>query len=388
MRRTEGKRPATLIQHYGEPKRSGDPVTPPIVQTSLFVFDTVDELWAAQADPFGPPYDYSRLHNPTLEILESKVALLEGTERCKVFGSGMGAISAAVMSCVQSGSHVVALDTCYGPTRLFLRDYLPRFGVETTFVTGDRPESFLDALRPNTACVYLESPGSVLFRIVDLQTVAEECRRRGVTTIHDNSYATPLFQRPAELGVDIVVHSATKYLSGHSDVCAGALCTDSARMAGIIQRETALYGAILAPFPAWLMLRGLRTLPMRMTHAERSGNEVAAFLRGRPEVEDVFHAGDAAHPGRALAARQMSGTSSLLSFVPARQEMEWAKRFVEALDVFQIGVSWGGFESLAVPILCHPMDWPEPKWVVRLYCGFEDPRDLTDDLSQAFRTAS
>lgn len=387
MRFTEGKRAATMIQHFGEPKRSGDPVAPPIAQTSLFVFDTVDELWEAQQEPLGPPYDYSRLRNPTLDILEQKLAMLEGTERCKVYGSGMGAISAALMSCLSAGSHVVALDTCYGPTKQLLREYLPRFGVEATFVDGLTPESFFEAVRPNTRCLYLESPGSILFRILDLRRLASFCQERGITTIHDNSYATPLHQKPAEMGIDIVVHSATKYLAGHSDVCAGALCTSSERMRSIVQQETALFGAALAPFPAWLTLRGLRTLPMRMAWARESGNRVSAYLASHPLVEQVHHIGMSNHPQRQLIDAQMAGPSSLLSFTPKVQDMDWVKRFIEALDIFQIGVSWGGFESLSVPIWMHPLDWPEPKWVIRFYCGFEDPGDLIDDIERAFQAA-
>lgn len=381
---SEGASPATILQHLGESRPAGSPITPPIVQTSLFVFDTCEQLWEAQAESFGPPYAYSRISNPTNDIAERKIAALEGTERCKLYGSGMGAISAAIMSCVGAGAHIVVLDTCYGPTKQFIAEYLPRFGITSTFVDGSSAESFLDAIKPETTCVYLESPGSILFRLQEVTEICRECQNRGITTIFDNSYSTPMFQQPAGLGADIVVHSATKYLAGHSDLCAGALCTSADRMKRIVDQETALFGAALGPFPAWLLLRGLRTLHLRMAWAQTSGNAIADFLSGRNEVEAVIHVGRGSERDRSLFAKNMSGSTSLLSFVPRFQDMDKVKRFVEALELFQIGVSWGGFESLCVPIYCQPMDWSEPRWVIRLYCGLEDSKDLAADLAQAF----
>lgn len=388
MHSNDRLRRETLLQHVGEEKVSGSPVAPPIVQTSLFVFETVDELWEAQAATIEDRFAYSRISNPTLHAVEKKIARLEGTEHCKVYASGMAAISSAIMSCVRFGAHIVALDTCYGPTKQFIQEYLPKFGIESTFVDGLTTESFVQAFRPNTACVYLESPASIVFRTLDLRAIANEAKRIGATTIHDNSYASPIFQQPASMGVDIVVHSATKYLGGHSDVVAGALCTDSIRMSKIIADETALFGGALPPFPAWLLLRGLRTLPLRMAHAQIAGNQVANWLRNRSEVERVFHIGNEDREDRRLIDAQMSGSTSLLSFVPNKQDMDSIKRFVERLQIFQIGVSWGGFESLVVPIFYHPVDWPSAQWVIRLYVGLESVEDLLEDLEQAFEELS
>ncbi len=385
MQNQDGRSIETLLQHVADEKPSGSPVAPPIAQTSLFVFDTVDELWESQAATVGPPFCYSRITNPTLDIVEQKIAMLEATDCCKCYASGMAAISSAIMSCVQTGSHVIALDTCYGPTKQFLKDYLPKFGINTTFVDGLTTESFLNAIRPETTCVYLESPGSILFRILDIEAITSVCRDKGITTILDNSYSSPIFQQPSKFGVDIVVHSATKYLGGHSDVVAGALCTTKMRMEKIIANETALFGGALPPFPAWLLLRGLRTLPMRMNWARDAGRIVFEFLRDHPEVEEVFHVGDPDHPRKDLVQKQMTGSSSLLSFLPKFRDMDDVKKFIESLDVFQIGVSWGGFESLSVPLHYHPSDWPEPRWVIRLYLGFEDPYDLVNDLESAFK---
>lgn len=376
---------ATRLQHFAEEKQSGSPVVPPIYQNSLFVFDKVDELWhLPQEDPFGPPFHYSRISNPTLDTVERKLASLEGAERAKVYGSGMGAISSAIMACVESGSHVVALDTCYGPTKQLLNDYLPRFGVKTTFVHGMTPESILDAIRPETTCIYLESPSSIVFRLQDIRKVTSVAREKGIATIFDNSYSSPYYQNPIAMGIDIVVHSASKYLGGHSDITAGVLCTSSDRLARIVTLETALFGAAMAPFPAWLLLRGLRTLEIRMQRAQMVGNAIAEFLKTCPEVERINHVGDPDSSQRDLFQSQMRGSSSLLSFEPKNQDIEAVKRFVEGLDLFQIGVSWGGFESLCVPIWYHPLDWDQPRWVIRLYAGLEDPKDLMTDIRQSF----
>jgi cystathionine beta-lyase/cystathionine gamma-synthase len=374
----------TLLQHLGEEDKAFGAVTPPIVQTSLFVFDDVDSFVNRDdSDPEGP-FVYSRVGNPNTRMLEQKIAMLEGTESCRVFNSGMAAISSSIMCVVEMGAHVVCVDTAYGPTQQFFRDYLPRFGVTTTFVPGISTEEILGAIRPETKLLYLESPSSIIFRLQDFEAITAYCRERGIVTVTDNSYCSPIFQQPARFGVDMVVHSATKYLVGHSDVVAGVAAGRGDLIHKMAKEEVALFGGALAPFPAWLMLRGMRTLPMRMRHAEETGNTIAGWLREQPWVERVFHAGFDESP---LRAKQMTGTSSLLSFQPKNQDRAWSKNFVEALDLYQLGVSWGGFESLAVPLEMRPGDWPEKRYVIRLYNGFEHTGDLIADLGHAAEVA-
>jgi cystathionine beta-lyase/cystathionine gamma-synthase len=298
----------------------------------------------------------------------------------------MAAISAAIFSSVEQGSHVVAVDSCYGPTKELLKDYLPKFGVETTFVEGTDTEKLISACNERTSVIYLESPSSLIFQLQDFEAIADFAKARGITTITDNSYASPIFQTPADFGIDIIVHSATKFLGGHSDIVAGALCTDAQRMASLMKREIPLFGAALSPFPAWLLIRGLRTLKIRMKAHEEIGNRIAAFLRSRPEIERVFHPSLPDHPRRDLFYKQMRGTSGLLSFIPKVQDGERLKRFAEALEVFQLGVSWGGFESLVVTFPIHPMGWQKETWFVRIHCGLEDYEILSQDLDQALRT--
>ncbi len=388
MRRPEPyERPDTILQRYAEDEHVEGAVTPPIFQTSLFVFPDCESFAASfdQQSLDRPRYVYSRVANPTCEIAERKIAALEHMGAAKLFGSGMGAISAAIMSCVKAGDHVVCIDTVYGPTKEFLRDYLPQFGVTTTFVPGSL-DDYMAAATPETTCFYLESPSSILFRIQDLEAIAAFAKSRGIATIIDNSYCSPYFQQPADFGIDIVVHSATKYIAGHSDVVAGALATSEERMRSLIAKEVSLFGGALAPMPAWLLLRGLRTLGLRMKHARETGRTVAHWLRERPEVSEVFFPGFDDHPSRDLAEKQMQGTGSLLTFAPKVQDEARLRRFANDLKMFQLGVSWGGYESLCVFMPQHPVDWPEPRWVVRLYCGLEDVDDLLGDLDRCLQT--
>ncbi|HEY0866517.1 MAG TPA: PLP-dependent aspartate aminotransferase family protein [Fimbriimonas sp.] len=374
----------TLLAHDGGTQSHTGAVAPPIYQTSTFVFDTMDELLAAMAkNPAGPPYHYSRVGNPSVELAEKKIAALEGTEACRLFGSGMAAISSAILSCVDAGSNVILVDTCYNPTRVLLRDYLAKFGVSLTMVAGTCTDEVLDAIRPETRLVFLESPSSLLFRLQDVAAIATACRERGISTAIDNTYSTPLHFQPAKLGIDLVCHSATKFLSGHSDVVAGAICASRERIERITRNEVSLLGAVLHPFSAWLLTRGMRTLQLRLRQHEAAGNAVAAWLEDRPEVARVHHVSLPSHPQHKLFRRMMKGSSGLFSFEPKVQDADRVKAFADRLRLFGRGVSWGGYESLVIALPVHPIDYPEPRWIVRLFCGLEEPEDLLRDLEQA-----
>ena len=376
----------TLLAHYGEDRKDQGAVVAPIYQTSLFVFDTIDDFVSGiEGNPQGPPFHYSRIGNPSVDLAERKIARLEGTDACKLFGNGQAAITAAIMSCTAAGAHVVAVGTCYGPTRLLLHEYLARFGVTVTFVSGINSDDVIDAIRPETTLVYLESPSSLLFWLQDIEKIANHCRSKGVTTAIDNTYCTPVFSNPASMGIDIVLHSGTKYMGGHSDLCAGAVCTTQERIDRLSRLEVNLLGSILAPFPAWLLTRGLRTLAIRMERHQKTGNAVAGWLEKQPQVERLTHVGLPSYPQRDLFHKQMRGSASLFMFEPKVQDKDRIIKFVEALKLFQIGVSWGGFESLVVPIQIKPDEWSEPRWIVRLFCGLEDPEDLIADLKDALR---
>ena len=377
---------STRLVHLGEEETIQGAVVAPIFQNSLFLFDTVEGLFDAMAEhPAHAPHSYSKTSNPSLALAERKIADLEGTDEGKLVGCGAAALSMTVMAHVGAGAHVVLPDTAYFPVRHFVGDTLARFGVTHTLVDGRRKEDFLDALRPETTLVYLEAPSSIMMRMQDVDAVTAETRRRGIATMFDNTYNTPLHFNPSKHGVDVTVHSVTKYLGGHSDLTAGAICTDRARMDRIVREQVNAYGAA-APFVAWLVTRGLRTLPLRMKRHEATANVVAAWLEARPEVARVHHLGLPSYPQRGLVESLLTGTGGLFSLELEDQDVEAARRFVNALRLFGKGVSWGGHESLALAMPVKTMDGSRS--VVRLFCGLEDPEDLLRDLARALVASS
>ena len=382
--------PETMLQHLGEDDHVLGAVVPPIFQNSLFVFDTWDDFREAmeqQNDPSNPSERcvYSRVNNPTLDLVGQKLAALERADCGRFFASGMAAISAAIMASTKSGSHVVCVDTCYGPTRNFLKDYMPKFGVETTFVVGDDPQEVFDAVRQETTLVFLESPSSIVFRLQDLRAIAEFAKQRGIKTAIDNSYSSAILQRPADFGIDYSVTTASKYFGGHSDMIAGSLACSKELMKELIANEGQYLGAPLGPFQCWLVLRSMRTMHLRMKRHTETADQIARWLQAQPWVERVFHVGLEDFPQRELFKKQMTASGGLLSFLPKDQDDTRLRAFSEALQIYQLGVSWGGHESLCVPLEFHPMDWKEKKWLVRLFNGLESADDLIADIEQAVK---
>ena len=363
------------------------PMAAPIVQTSLFAFPTFRALVDALADERHHTI-YTRGRNPTVEALDRKLAALERGEAAASFASGMAAVSAVMLGLLEAGDHVLFVNQVYGPT-LQLARHLERFGIRHDITLELDPARVREAIRPETRLVWLESPGTMLFRLADLAGIAEVARERGAATVVDNSWATPLFQKPLDLGVDVVVHSATKYLGGHSDVVAGAVITDDARMQQIFTRAYMLNGGILAPFDAWLLLRGLRTLPARMRQHEADAVAVAKHLREHPAIRRVHHPALADSPSPAEAG--LTGTSGLFSFELADPRFETVGRFIDALRRFRIGVSWGGVESLVIsPERGQDGSALEavglPRGLVRLSVGLEGADALIQDLDRALET--
>ncbi len=373
----------TLCTHYAEdPAEQQGAAAPPIYQTSTFIYPDAEAFWNRRRGD-GPHYDYTRVGNPTTAMLEAKLARLEGGTWAYGFGSGMGAISAALRAVLKAGDHVVAQAHVYGPTQTYLRQ-LARFGIEATFLTTSEAGALLGACRPQTRLIYFESPTSGHFEIVDIRAVVAGARGRGIVTAFDNSWATPYFQRPLELGVDLVTHSATKYLNGHSDVVAGFVVgRDDGELHARVQEEVEYAGATLDPFAAWLMLRGLRTLPMRMEYHQRSALAVARMLAAHGRVAVVNHPGLERHPGHELARRQMRGCSSLFSFALHDQSREATARVLDRLRLFRAGVSWGGHESLAIGGTFFSAPDEPKRWLIRLHVGLESTEDLLADLRQA-----
>ena len=288
-------------------------IAPPIMQTSNFAFKKVDALRNAFADEYSA-YLYSRGNNPTVDILRKKLAALDGAEDCLVFNSGAAAIFAAVLANVKSGDHIVSVKNPYTWAKKMFNVILPRFGVTTTYVDGTDIENFERAVLPNTAVIYLETPNSWDYAIQDLKAVAELAKAENIVTICDNSFCTPLYQRPIEFGIDMSLQSATKYIGGHSDVVAGVLSGSKQMMEKIFNSEYLNIGSGISPFSAWLLIRGLRTLPMRLEHITKTTWKVIEYLKQHPKVEEVLFPFDEAFPQYNLAKQQMSGACGLVSF--------------------------------------------------------------------------
>jgi len=357
----------------------------PIVQTSLFSYPTYAELSDALAAEHANRV-YSRGQNPTVEALELKLARLERGEMCKCFASGMAAVNAVMFGVLRQGDHVLFVNQVYGPALQLAREY-ERFGVTHDAIPDTDPSAIAAAIRPNTRLIWLESPGTMLMKLLDIRAVVALARERGILTCMDNSWATPLLQKPIELGVDLVVHSATKYLAGHSDLMGGVLVGARERMLDIFRRAYMLNGGILAPFEAWLMLRGMRTLPVRLRQHEADARRVAEFLQSHPRVSRVHY--PATDPDQqALLTRQMRGSTGLLSFELTGADFTGVSRVIDALQYFRIGVSWGGVESIVISAerrtgTEHLEAQRLPRGLIRLSIGLEGADVLIADLEQA-----
>lgn len=378
---------ATILAH--DPRFAEGAVVPPVYQTSLFTFASYAEMRAAFAGERRQSI-YSRVGNPTTAVFEDKLARLEGAQAARAFASGMGAISGAVLSQVRVGARVVCVRHVYPDAYRFFEVLLPRMGVTVDYVDGRDADAVARAL-VGARVLYLESPTSWVFEVQDLERLTALARREGVTTILDNSWASPIFQRPLAHGVDLVLHSASKYLGGHSDVVAGVVAGSHERIGEINRAVLPYLGAKLAPFEGWLLVRGLRTLELRMRAHERSAIAVAEAMRGHPSVTRVLHpALDGTVDGR-----QLTGSSGLFSIELAAGVA--VPRFCDALRLFKMGVSWGGHESLVMPAaVVHEqaavgpnsaIDFGVGPRIVRLHVGLEATQDLIDDLTRALALA-
>jgi cystathionine beta-lyase/cystathionine gamma-synthase len=363
-------------------------IAPPIIQTSNFAFKTVDAFRKSFEDEYST-WLYSRGLNPTVEILRKKLAALDGAEDCLVFNSGAAAIFAAVLANVKSGDHIVSVRNPYTWAQRTFEVILPRFGVTHTYVDGTSFENFKTAIRQNTTLIYLESPNSWTYELQDLGAVATLAKEHNITTICDNSYCTPLYQKPIQSGIDLVLQSATKYIGGHSDVVAGVLCGRRSMIERIFNSEYMNIGSGIQPFNAWLLIRGLRTLPMRLERITKTTYSIVEYLKQHAKVEKVYFPFDPGFSQYALAKQQMKNACGLLSFVIKAGSVEQVEQFCESLKHFFMAVSWGGHESLIIPrcagIKRETFDAGNPEHrMIRMYVGLEDADYLVKDLETAF----
>lgn len=376
------------LTHLGEtPEKYMNSVTPPVFMNSLHVFDSVEDYFSV--DIFEDEFYYGRASNPTVAILEKKLAALENGTRAVVFSAGMAACAAAILAVCKTGSHIICIRECYGPVEQLLNNFLAeKMNISVTYVEGKELKEFEDAIRPETDLIILESPTTLVFSVIDLEGVAKLAKKHGIKTYIDNTYSTPIFQKPLDMGIDIVMHTLTKYIGGHSDLIGGVLISKDEEFMRKIMVQRDWFGGVLGPMEAWLAIRGLRTLDVRMERHHKTTLEVANFLESHEKIAQVYYTGLKSHPQYELARKQQSGENGLLS-VEVKGTLEDVETFVNSLKIFAIGCSWGGYESLVIP---YTYNWSDDQLakhnftnrnIVRLHCGLEGTENLIEDLKQA-----
>jgi len=385
---------STQAVHAGEARNKlAHALTEPIVQTATYTFTDSAEI----ADHFEGRIEreeYGRYGNPTQRVAEKKIAALEGAEDALLFSSGMAAITTTLFAMLAKGAHVVVTDDAYRRTRQFLHQVLRRYGVEVSTVPAGDYERMEEAIRQTTRLIFSESPTNPYNRVIDLERLADIGRRHRVKTIIDSTFATPINQRPIEFGIDLVIHSATKYLGGHNDLLAGVVSGSEDLVSGIRDLQ-GITGAVVDPFAAYLLIRGLKTLALRVERQNANATRIAEFLASHPKVERVHYPGLPTHPEHEIARRQMKGFGGVVSF-EVRGDLATASRVVDACTIPRIAPSLGGVESLIEqPALMsfYELTTEERLQIgirdnlVRYSVGIEDADDLIADLAQALERA-
>jgi methionine-gamma-lyase len=381
---------ATRAVHAGQhPDPYTGSVSVPIYETSTFVFKTAEQ-GAARFAGTEEGFIYTRLGNPTVKALERNLADLENGEDARACSSGMAAINTTVTAMAKKGDHVVSTDCLYGGTAKLFLDILPKFGIETTLVDSSDPKQVEAAIQENTRLIYIETPANPTLKMTDIRAVARVAQKRNVITVVDNTFMSPYFQRPLELGANIVIHSLTKYLSGHSDVIGGIIISSKSLLKTIdpILKNN---GSTLAPFEAWLTLRGIKTLPLRMEKHNDNALKIAGFLERHPKIEKVHYPGLESHPQHELAKKQMSGFGGVICF-EVKGGLEAGVKLMNSVKLCALAVSLGAVETL----IEHPASMTHavvPKEerlkagitdsLVRLSVGIENVEDIAQDLEQA-----
>jgi cystathionine beta-lyase/cystathionine gamma-synthase len=386
----DAKTVSYILNELGEDREDYfNAIAPPVIQTSNFAFKKVDDFRDALENE-SSRYLYSRGLNPTVQILSKKLAALDSAEDCLVFNSGAAAIFTAVFANIKSGDHIISVERPYTWAQKMFNNVLPRFNVTVTYVDGRNVENFENAIRHNTTLIYLESPNSWTFYLQDLAAVAKIARAKKIVTICDNSYCTPLYQKPIESGIDLVLQSATKYINGHSDVVAGVLSGTKAMVKKIFSSEYMNMGIGTTPFNAWLLIRGLRTLQTRLSRISDTTEKVVNYLKSHEKVEDLMYPFDKDFPQYDLAKKQMQGSGGLFSFYLKTNSIKKIEAFCENLQHIIMAVSWGGYESLIMPGCASVKEEDfdankKEQRQLRMYVGLEDPQYIIEDLERGFK---
>jgi cystathionine beta-lyase/cystathionine gamma-synthase len=385
----KGDHPETQVaRSAAELHKKNGPMALPIYQTSTFeVTDNDEQLRVTGSDRY-----YTRYGNPTNSVAEKTVAALEGVDAALTFSSGMGAITTTIMALLKGGDHIVAQRDIYGGTHKFLSQWLPKFGVETTFVDTTDYQQHEQAIRPNTKLLYVESPTNPSIRVVDLQRIASLAKQQGLISMIDSTFGTPINQRPAEYGLDLIMHSGTKYLGGHTDLICGVVAGRKELIDKILATRTTI-GNCMDPHASWMLVRGMKTLAVRVARQNENALRVAEFLEQHAKVRRVHYPFLNSHPQHALARAQMSGGGGMVTF-EVDGTGEDARRVSEALRLFTLAPSLGGVESLVcIPVLTSHLSVPEEErrkmgvteQMIRLSVGIESAHDLVADLENALK---
>ncbi len=382
----------TVCVHSSSPETPAGPVVCPVYATSTFRFRDFQhgaDLFAGKV----PGYIYSRMLNPTVELLENCLARLEGGTKSLATASGMAAIQTLIGGFCSQGDHIVCSESVYGPTATLIKNYFQRMGISATFVDSSNLNEVKSALNPKTKLVFIETPGNPTLVVSDIAAIAELAHTRRALLAVDNTFASPILQQPLRLGADIVIHSLTKFLNGHADVVGGAIVVKKQEHYDLLRKTLNHFGGVLAPFEAFLVLRGIKTLGLRMQRHCENAQKVAEFLEKHPRVAWVRFPGLPSHPQYELAKRQMAGPGGLISF-ELKGGFDAARRLLNSTRLFLLAVSLGGVESLIQhpASMTHASMPPEIRTqagitdgLIRISVGIEDINDLLDDLSQALK---
>ncbi|HHW01925.1 MAG TPA: aminotransferase class I/II-fold pyridoxal phosphate-dependent enzyme [Thermoanaerobacterales bacterium] len=382
----------TMAIHAGsEGKNPENALNPPIFQTSTFTFDSIEQVEKAMSFE-SDDYVYTRGNNPTLKLFENRMAALEGGNAAVAFASGMAAISSTLFSFLKPGDNLVASNCLYGSTYTVITRLMPEYGVDCRIVDMTDMERLEAAIDKNTRVVYFETPSNPSLKIIDIKKVVEIAGKKGTKVIVDNTFATPYFQRPLTMGADVVVHSATKYISGHGDVVGGVAVSKDAEYIHRLKFDYMCeLGQVLSPFNAWLLLRGMKTLGVRMRQHEKNALELARFLEGHPRVKSVFYPGLESFKGHETAKKQMSGFGAMLSF-EVDGGIEKARKVVNSVRLIKLAVSLGDCETLIeLPAAMTHLGYPKEKLseydltesMIRISVGLENVEDLIEDIDGA-----
>lgn len=372
----------TVLTHGG---RASDEhlgfVNMPVFRGSTILFKTLDEL-----EDYKSPYRYGRNDNPTTRALSELVSELEGAAGTIIAPSGLSAVSTALLAAVSAGDELLMTDSAYEPTRTFATEGLTRFGVTTRFYDPRIGAGIAGLFTDKTKAIFVESPGSLTFEMQDLPAIAAAAHARGITVIVDNSWATPLFHRPLEMGADMVMHAATKMFVGHSDAMVGTVSAND-KLWNRLKRTHRILGVAVSPDDSYLTLRGLRTLAVRMKHHNEQSLAFAEWLQGQPEVEEVYHPALPSHPDHAIFKRDFTGAGSLFTFRLNKRSRDALAAMVNGFELFGMGYSWGGYESLCIPFdpsnIRTAVPWETPGQLFRVHVGLESLGDLKADMAAA-----